>query len=205
MSVRSTFSAARRPVLIFISGGVVFGGMAWLAFSSTLPQPPFSLADNMAVAGATAIGNLLVVSLVLERALAVFNQLFFGDEIVDARQTMINDPTSGALDDVDVKRERARLILGLAAGFFVSAAGVRTLANLVATKPANFTPFQTAMDICLTAGLLAGGSNALAKLVDVLKERAAQNVSTSRLQSAQAESARQALLPSKAQARRSPG
>lgn len=193
MNVQFFLSAARKPVVIFISGAVVFGAMAWLAVSSKLPQPPFELAGNMAVAGATAIGNLLVVALVLERALSVFDQLFFGDESADARQAMIADPQSRAVDGVDVKRDRARLILGLAAGFFISAAGVRTLANLVATKPPGFSALQTATDICLTAGLLAGGSNALAKLFDALKERAAQSIATSRLQSAQAEADRQSL------------
>lgn len=192
--MRGLVAAGRRPALVFLSGAAVFGVMAWLAFATKVPQPPITLAANLAIAGATAIGNLLVVALVLERALAAFDQLFFGAEISSAREKMVSDPTSSAPADTDVRRERARLILGLTAGFFISAAGVRTLANLT-TNPGQFTPTQVAVDICLTAGLLAGGSNALAKLIDVLKERAAQNVSASRLQSAQAEAARQALRP----------
>jgi hypothetical protein len=195
MSAATMLTAAKGPALLLASGVVVFGAMAGLSFWAPLTQKPLILSGNMAQAGATVIGSLLVVALILERALAAFNQLLFGGEQADTRQATVSDPNAqrAALERIDVKRERARLILGLTAGFFISAAGVRTLAGLVATPLPTFSAVQTAVDICLTAGLLAGGSNGLAKLVDVLKERAAQNVSESRLQSARAEVDRRAL------------
>ncbi|CAN5403211.1 hypothetical protein BH10PSE14_BH10PSE14_39520 [soil metagenome] len=193
MSALPSRSEANGRASMFVSGIVVFGVMAGLSYWPALPQHPFTLKANMLQAGANVIANLLVIAMVLERALAAFNALFFGDEVSSAREDMVANPNSRALESVDLKRERARLILGLAAGFVISAAGVRTLADLVAPPQPDFSAAQAAVDICLTAGLLAGGSNGLARLVDVLKESAAKQVSSSRMQSARDERARRAL------------
>jgi len=156
--------------------------------------------------GAAAIA----IAAILERALAVFTDLLFGQERSEARQQLsaarlavpvpppppvpgatpaavatahaaqvqaktdarvAMAPALAAVEAVDAKRERARLLLGFAASFAISAAGVRTLTGLVAEGQV-LTSYATIVDIMLTAGLLAGGSNALAKLIEVLQEGA---------------------------------
>jgi hypothetical protein len=183
----SALADAKAPALILMSGVVVVGASLALSFWPTMQGHQLALVDNMAEAGAKVIASLLVVALILERGLAAFNDLLFGKARTDAQQGVATvTPT-----EVDTARERARLILGLAAGLLISAAGVRTLVGL--TTKTTLDSFQTAVDIWLTAGLLAGGSNGLAKLVDVLHESAAHRVSALRLQGAQADADRRAL------------
>jgi hypothetical protein len=191
MSAGPTLAGAKTSTLIVMSGAIVVGASLALSFWPTAQGHRLILADNMAEAGAKVIASLAVVAAILERALAAFNDLLFGKARADARQGIATDQ-EGATERVDTARERARLILGLAAGLLISAAGMRTLAGL--TKTPTLDSFQTAIDIWLTAGLLAGGSNGLAKLVDVLHEGAAQRVSALRLQGAQNEVQRRAII-----------
>ena len=61
------------------------------------------------------------------------------------------------------------------AGLFISAAGVRTLEGLLQTGAKNVphNPFLFPVDVILTAALIAGGSNALAFLVQTAKDKLA--------------------------------
>ncbi len=172
--------------------------------------PALKLNPNMAQAAAVTIGGLVAIAAILERALAVFTDLLFGEERSEARQQlsavrltvpapapppapgttpaamataqaaavkahaaarMAMAPALAAVETVDAKRERARLLMGFAAAFLISAAGVRTLTGLIADGQ-TLTSYASMVDIMLTAGLLAGGSNALAKLVELLQEGA---------------------------------
>ncbi|MEI9851849.1 MAG: hypothetical protein WDN24_14595 [Sphingomonas sp.] len=179
----------------FLSGALILvltvAVLAWFAKGIPAALP---LAPDMAVAASKVVACLVVVALLLERALAAFNDLLFGRERSEARQQLAAahaPPPAGAaaapalapalraLEQIDGKRERARLLMGLAAGFVISAAGIRTIAGLVTGQQA-LTGFQTIVDICLTAGLLAGGSNGLSKLVDVLQEGAGQRLNALR-------------------------
>lgn len=191
MSITSTLAGTKAPTLVLMSGVVVVGASLALAFWPGAQGHHLTLADDMTAAGVKVIASLVVVALILERALAAFNDLLFGQALTDARQGIATAPNRSA-EQVDTTRERARLILGLAAGLLISAAGMRTLLGL--TKMPTLDSFQTAIDIWLTAGLLAGGSNGLAKLVDVLHEGAAQRVSALRLQGAQNEVQRRAII-----------
>jgi hypothetical protein len=165
--------------------------LVWFAKDIPAALP---LASDMAVAAAKVVASLFAVALLLERALAAFTDLLFGQERSDANQQLAAAhapppaeagaapalaPVLRALEQIDSKRERARLLMGLAAGFVISAAGIRTIAGLVAA-PQTMTWFQTIVDICLTAGLLAGGSNGLSKLADVLQEGAKQRLNALR-------------------------
>lgn len=179
----------------FVSGALILAvtvaALAWFAKDIPVALP---LAANAAVAASAVVASLFTVALLLERALAAFNDLLFGQERSDAQQQLVAArapspaqagaapalaPALQALEENDRKRERARLLMGLAAGFVISAAGIRTIAGLVAA-PQTMTGFQTIVDICLTAGLLAGGSNGLSKLADVLQESAKQRLNALR-------------------------
>jgi len=190
MTAARAVAQAGAPALVLSSGALIVVASLALSFWPALQDHHLTLAQNMADAGGKIIGSLFVVALILERALAVFNDLLFGQERAAARQ---NDAAGedGAADQVDTARERARLVLGLGAGLLISAAGVRTLGRL--TDAPSLDSFQTAVDILLTAGLLAGGSNGLAKLIDVLHESAAQRVSALRLQGAQSDARRREI------------
>jgi hypothetical protein len=189
----STLADAKAQTLVLVSGVVMVGASLALSFWPGVQGHHLTLADDMTAAGVKVIASLVVVALILERALAAFDDLLFGQALTDARQGIAIAP-NGSVEQIDTARERARLILGLAAGLLISAAGMRTLLGL--TKMPTLDSFQTAIDIWLTAGLLAGGSNGLAKLVDVLHEGAAQRVSASRLQGMQNEVQRRAIIES---------
>jgi hypothetical protein len=181
----------------FVTGALILAAtvaaLAWFAKDIPAALP---LASDVAVAAGKVVASLFAVALLLERALAAFTDLLFGQERSDARQQLAAahaPPPAGAdaapapalapalraLEQIDSKRERARLLMGLAAGFVISAAGIRTIAGLIVAPP-TMTAFQTIVDICLTAGLLAGGSNGLSKLADVLQEGAKQRLNALR-------------------------
>ena len=143
-----------------------------------LPGLPYQ--PNMALAGTTVIGALLVVTLIVERAMAVVNALLFGERERQAELERIQaeqgagDPreAEAKMKSVMDAKERVRLLLSFVAGLFVSAAGVRTLQSLlVVNSPPELLLVQ--VDVVLTAGLIAGGSNSLAFLAKVLRELAA--------------------------------
>lgn len=136
--------------------------------------------QDMANAAAGTVGGLLVIALLVERSMAVINALVFGDGQRKAdlalRHATDADARSDAEQAVRVvmqKKERLRLLLGFGVALFISAAGIRTLQNLVVANP-DPAPGQLfyGVDIVLTAGLIAGGSNGLAYLLELLKSLA---------------------------------
>jgi hypothetical protein len=136
---------------------------------------PLSYKGNMVLAGTSVIGALLIVTLFVERSMGVLNALLFGErqrnvELQLSQATTLDEqaPAAKELATLLGFKERLRLLLGFAAGLFVSAAGIRTLAGLVDPVP-NSALFNQ-VDIVLTAGLIAGGSNGLAFLLQLLKD-----------------------------------
>ncbi|WP_316395237.1 hypothetical protein [Bradyrhizobium sp. 33ap4] len=94
---------------------------------------------------------------------------FFASESATARQALV---------EVSSKREATRLAVGFLFGLLVSGAGPRTLEALLDLSPV--PPLQLSgshrtlfygVDVVLTAGLLAGGSNGLAVIIEILKKR----------------------------------
>lgn len=131
---------------------------------------------NMLEAGASVAGALFVIALFIERFMATVNALVFGEKQREAELALLageDQPVAlRQLSDVLGKKERLRLLLGFVAGVFASAAGARTLEGLLdLSKGSMQNPLVLPVDVLLTAGLLAGGSNGLAYLVEVLKER----------------------------------
>ncbi len=131
---------------------------------------------NMIEAAAGVATALFVVAAFMERGLAVVNSLLFGDEqraaIIQLSSTDDTTVTAGVVNLAEVmgKKERLRLLVGFVVGLLTSAAGIRTLAGLVdPTTPTDWL-FEP-MDVLLTAGLLAGGSNSLALLAQVFKDK----------------------------------
>lgn len=148
-------------------------------------------ADDFTKVAPQLLTNLTVLSLVMERALAVLNTAWLGEETerrraryAVARQVFASGPgenraigelkaSSIALAETESKRARLRVVVGFLFGLAISGAGIRTLAAL--TKPlADGTPAgQVALfhsvDIILTAALLAGGSAGMAKLAELVR------------------------------------
>lgn len=137
--------------------------------------------QNMPQAGASVALGLLVVTLFVERSSAVVNALLFGDaqRNADLKLRNVEDadlaPAQQELASVMTRKERVRLLFSFASGILISVAGVRTLQGLlaIASPPVPpLTPLFEAVDVVLTAGLIAGGSNGLAFLVQLLKDMA---------------------------------
>lgn len=140
---------------------------------------------DMLSAGVNAATALFVIALFLERSLAVINALLFGKEKKEAEAEIASAErlaTPVALTAAEVRlshiaahEERVRVGLGLLTATVVSAAGVRSLTALM-SPPTVITGQQYALflvaDVLLTAGLLAGGSNGLAALIDILRKQA---------------------------------
>lgn len=127
---------------------------------------------------------LFVVALFLERSLAVVNNLLFGEQLVDARTNVDVKAASGAaeaeraaaqwqLRAIEEKTQRLRLGVGFLAAVLIAAAGVRALSGLMTAPPSATDQGQLfqVMDILLTAGLLAGGSNGIAGIIDLLRKQ----------------------------------
>jgi len=146
--------------------------------------------DNMAQAGAGVATALLVVTLFVERSASVVNALISGDRQRDAELRLddvdvaVQNQGRAEMKDVMTDKERLRILLSFAAGLFISAAGIRTLEGLVQAVPAactkatlqagtcfaSHTQLFFAVDVLLTAGLIAGGSNGLSTLIQILKD-----------------------------------
>lgn len=130
--------------------------------------------DDMFETAGRLVGALFVVAAFLERALAVLNGLLFGLELrqreAAALATGFFGGTAEAVAEIEGWRERVRLVIGFVFAVLISAAGVRTLESLV-TPPdgGGQEALFHAVDIVLTAGLLAGGSNALGFLADLIR------------------------------------
>ena len=145
---------------------------------------PLDYEGKIAEAGAQVAGALLVVVLFVERGMSVVNALIWGERQRQAdialaalgslepaalvsRQEEVRDALKEEAEVLSAK-ERLRLLLGFVAGLFISAAGVRTLSGLLVEEGAG-EPFHV-VDTVLTAALIAGGSNGLAYLINLLKQ-----------------------------------
>jgi hypothetical protein len=159
---------------------IVLGDNGWMVHPADDPL-------NNAIRVATP---LFVVAVFLERALSVLNDLLFGQAAVEARSrlrvallTADAGPAAATaqldLDTIDDQKQRVRLGVGFVVATLISGAGVRTLAGLVTIVPAvaagskvgNQQALLDTMDVILTAGLLAGGSNGIAIIIDLLRAR----------------------------------
>uniref|UniRef100_UPI002FE20A4D hypothetical protein n=1 Tax=Phenylobacterium sp. TaxID=1871053 RepID=UPI002FE20A4D len=156
---------------------VVAGGVVAVA---VLPQDGGLDYRDMPAAGVKVATALFVVALFLERSLAVLNGLLFPEG--PALERKVVDPMLSAtcqrgaqdeLDQVKARKARVRMAAGFVFALAIAAAGTRTLEGLM-EPPAKDLIDQLALfrgaDIVLTAGLLAGGSDGLARIIDALKE-----------------------------------
>jgi hypothetical protein len=145
------------------------------------PGEPYK--ENVIQAAVGVATALFVVAVFLERSLAVVNALLFGDEHREAAlmqssaDEMVAAAATEKLAHVMGKKERVRLLVGFIAGLLISAAGIRTLAGLVSNTDHADWLFEP-MDVLLTAGLLAGGSNGLALLIQIFTDRLGDSAAT---------------------------
>lgn len=123
---------------------------------------PLKPKAGMLQVGADVATSLFAVALFLERSLAVINDLFFPREGQTLLEEVADDP----------KREKVRVIVGFIFAVALSVAGMRTLNGLVESPPTGIQldAFRV-LDIVLTAGLLAGGSNGLAQIIEILRKQ----------------------------------
>jgi hypothetical protein len=134
--------------------------------------------DDMFDKGADVATALFVITLFVERSMAVVYALIWGEAQREAllrlHQAATGDKTErknaeAALAEELSFKERVRILLTFICGLFISAAGVRTLEGLLTLKDPG--DFVYVVDVVLTAGLIAGGSNGLAWLIQTLKAR----------------------------------
>ena len=140
---------------------------------------------DMLSAGVKTATALFVLSIFLERSLAVINALLFGKEKKEAEARLASAerlaPSEAQavaelrLSRIAAHEERVRVGVGLLVATVVSAAGARSLIALM-SPPTIISGQQYALflvaDVLLTAGLLAGGSNGLAALIELLRKQA---------------------------------
>lgn len=156
-------------------GSLFVAAVLVVALASSKLVAGYSFHSNMAQAVAGTLAGLFAATLFVERGMALVNAVIFG-ETQRAAEVMIMTSTPGGLEqmaDVLGSKERLRLLGSFLAGLFVSAAGVRALEGLLETNangaPANVLLFP--VDVVLTAALIAGGSNGLAFLLQLTKDR----------------------------------
>jgi hypothetical protein len=140
----------------------------------------------IAVEAAKVAGALFVVALFLERSLAVLLHLIFAEDTVDMMSNLRVKAAKADFNSTDKavatsrweigvleeKKDRVRLGVGFVAAVLIASAGVRTFTGLLDFTDVigNQRVLLDTMDILLTAGLLAGGSNGLAILINVLRD-----------------------------------
>jgi hypothetical protein len=130
--------------------------------------------DNMAEAAGGTLIALIAVTLLVERGMTVVNAILYGDKQREVELGLaLGGKTADDLANLLTAKERVRLLGGFIAALLVSAAGVRTLEGLINTKVAGHphNPYLLPVDIVLTAALIAGGSNGLAYLLQIAKDR----------------------------------
>jgi hypothetical protein len=167
-------------VAIFVANAVAVGN--W---------PAGQYNADMLKSGATVAGALFVIAVFLERAMAVINDILFGAETVDlehkARMQLVTESPDLLATEfeqklLDEKKQRMRLAGSFLAAVLIAAAGARSLGSLFTLQPGTIDgkpgilPAQQnlflVMDVLLTAGVLAGGSSAIAAIIDLLRNRA---------------------------------
>lgn len=165
--------------------GVVGIALA-IALGDNLGWRVLAYAEDMPVEAGKVAGALFVVAVFLERALAVLNDLLFAEKTVDLETKLsVTAAETGSLDSTDVieaewnllaleeTKQRLRLGVGFVVACLIAGAGVRTFTGLLDLSglTGNQRTLLNIMDILLTAGLLAGGSNGLAKIIDIFRKR----------------------------------
>lgn len=193
--------------VIFTSAALLVGAGILLAIiiGSAGPTgwPGLQYHNDMLSKGADIAAALFVVAVFLERAMAVINGIAFKQEEARIEGIIATAAATAALKEMDAtaaasiqtkaetdlrgleaKKTSLRLGLGFVVAVLVSAAGARTLAGLVTAPPGAGDQGQlfVAMDILLTAGLLAGGSNGIALLIKVLREQLKNALEQTRVQ-----------------------
>jgi len=142
------------------------------------------------------VTSLLILTLLIERSLAIINTTLFGREkrkLEDALRKVKfdfevdleagKDPGDvkgaawgalKALREIADKEEKLRIVIAVPVAFFLSAVGVRTLSALMMINGVAAESIQgqalLGADIVLTAGLIAGGSNGLAQLLKLIND-----------------------------------
>jgi hypothetical protein len=149
-------------------------------------------ADDVPTAAIKALTSLLILTIFIERGLAIINAILHGKDrrqhehklrmVSLARQLRVIDPDSAfkiiehafdKLKDIADKEEKVRIFVVIPVALFVSAFGVRTMSALMSIDAVKIS-FQKyvlhAADIVLTASLIAGGSNGIAQLLQLIKD-----------------------------------
>jgi hypothetical protein len=185
--------AAQMILAIWMLALIIIAAFAYFLGIWNFGAVPF--VSDVPNAATKVVASLLVVTLFTERCLAAINAAFFGakkkphetklrelevaldinaltpKEVHDQSQTPRN-----ALAEFAKAEEAIRIAFGFCFAVLVSTAGVRTLAALVMIDGSGGMPdgFQKSLahmlDIALTAGLIAGGSDGLAKLLQLIKD-----------------------------------
>lgn len=172
-------------VAVWLFGRLPFGALAYEKDMQTV-APKLILA-------------LTVIAILMERSLAVINGAWFGDETEQARGKLkaamaANAMAAGqkragfadatvapaakaaaeavgdahqSLAEVEAKKKRLRLVIGCLFGIAISAVGIRTLAGLVVAE--DHSAWFNLVDIILTGALLAGGSEGMAKVAELIR------------------------------------
>ncbi len=181
------------PILMF---GILIAMAVGTLFLHRLPFPALDYQQDMGAAATKLILALTVIAILMERALAVINGAWFGEETEIARgqlkaamaanALLANQQRMGVTDksmaggamavsdahkklaEVEVGKKRLRLVIGFLFGIAISAVGIRTLAGLV-KDPAHLSAAFNLVDIILTGALLAGGSQGMAKVAELLR------------------------------------
>jgi hypothetical protein len=173
----TTTSSTLSRAMGWLFAAAIVAMVAALAMRNLLPGVKYQ--DAMLDKAIDTALALLVVTLFVERSMGVLNALLFGEQQREAQKLRALATTAEeearATDEearVLTMKERVRLLVGFGVALFISAAGVRTLQGIMDGVPANATGAQLfyGVDIVLTAGLIAGGSNGLAFLLQLLKE-----------------------------------
>ena len=151
---------------------------------------------DVPTAAIKVVTSLLILTLLIERSLAIINTTLFGREkrkLEDALRKVKfdfevdleagKDPGDvkgaawgalKALREIADKEEKLRIVIAVPVAFFLSAAGVRTLSALMMINGVAAESIQgqalLGADIVLTAGLIAGGSNGLAQLLKLIND-----------------------------------
>jgi hypothetical protein len=111
------------------------------------------------------LGSLLVVTLCIERSIEVFISLFRDSGARDKSDTPVE------LENYRYATKKYTLWVSFIIGLSVSAAGIRTLGSLVEHVPSLIGEqkliFQF-LDILITAGLLAGGSEGIHHIMETI-------------------------------------
>jgi hypothetical protein len=189
----------RTAAILMLAAGIVLVGLLnWDSRSAA------RFAGNITEEAPKVVTSLTVIAIFMERALAVINSAWLGEQSERARAAVraaVAAKGPGLVErseaygmlraalmteaELEARKRRLRVVIGFLFGLVISAAGIRTLAGLaIPQAQVPVTPdvdLFNFVDIILTAGLLAGGSEGMAKLATLI--RAAVERTTDRLRS----------------------